>query len=116
LAFSSRSRWFSGAQRFQPLAQRRFAGALPRRDGAGFGAPPVAQRLDLAAQRGLGVEPLARDAGAASDDLEADLRALGVEVAQRLLGALDGAPVAGSSCLVQRLSGHRRPGGLRGRR
>ena len=47
----------------------------------------VAQLLDLGAERGLGVEPLARDAGAAGDRLEADRCAVGVEFAQRLLGA-----------------------------
>jgi hypothetical protein len=64
-----------GAQRREPLAERRFRCALTSRDAVGLRRRPMAQALDLGAQRGLGVEPLARDAGAARDRLEADRRA-----------------------------------------
>jgi hypothetical protein len=80
-----------------------------RRRAVGPSRSPVAQALDLLSQRGLGVEPLARDTGAASHRLEADLRALGVEIAQRPLGALDRSPVADGRGLGERHSGHLRP-------
>lgn len=62
------------------LSQRSFGRALAGRDAVGARA--------VARSASVGVEPLARDAGAASDALEADRRALVVELAQRLLGAV----------------------------
>ena len=114
--FSSRRRWFS-SQRLHALAQRVLAGALHRRHRCRLPAA-FAQALELGAQGGLGVEPLARDAGAAGDGLEADRRALVVEVAQRVLGSLDGRVVSLLGGAAQRLSAHGRPprGAPRGRR
>jgi hypothetical protein len=98
-----------GAQRLHALAQRRPAGALPRGDTVGARGCPIAQHLDLPSQRRLRVEPLARDAGAASNALEADGGALGVQLAQRLLGSIDCPLVAGRGGLVERLSRHGLP-------
>jgi hypothetical protein len=52
-----------GAQRLEALAQRGLGRALPRGDAVDLFRCAVAQPLDLRAQRGLRVEPLARDAG-----------------------------------------------------
>jgi hypothetical protein len=52
------------AQRLDALAQRCLGRALAGRDAVGPRWSAVAQPLDLASERGLGVEPLARDAGA----------------------------------------------------
>jgi hypothetical protein len=69
------------AQRLEALAQRRFASALPRRNAVGADGAAIAHRLDLLSQPGLGVEPLARDAGAASNALEADREVCAADIA-----------------------------------
>jgi hypothetical protein len=70
-----------GAQRLEALTQRCLGRALPGGDAIGSSGSVIAQPLDLAAQSGVGVEPLARDAGTARNRLEADqMRQVLVEV------------------------------------
>jgi hypothetical protein len=62
----------------------------------------LAELLDLAAQHGLAVEPLPRNAGATRDLLKVDLGSLGDKRAERDRGALHRGGVLALRCCLKR--------------